>query len=99
MLPPGETDEENRWAKDVIDAEAIINRAKPLAHQQAAEIQRFQPSVHTVAESTRRVGSGQPERRVLGRPRGVVQNDLQNCSLASERGARTATNLSQQLTL
>ena len=28
-------------AKDVIDAEAILNRAKPLAHQQAAEIQPY----------------------------------------------------------
>ena len=28
-------------AKDVIDAEAILSRAKPLAHQQAAEIQPY----------------------------------------------------------
>ena len=28
-------------AKDVIDAEALLNRAKPLAHQQAAEIQPY----------------------------------------------------------
>ena len=28
-------------AKEVIDAEAILNRAKPLAHQQAPEIQPF----------------------------------------------------------
>jgi starvation-inducible DNA-binding protein len=28
-------------AKDVIDAEAILNRAKPLAHQQAVEIQPY----------------------------------------------------------
>jgi len=28
-------------AKQVIDAEAILNRAKPLAHQQAAEIQPY----------------------------------------------------------
>jgi len=28
-------------AKDMIDAEAILNRARPLAHQQAAEIQPY----------------------------------------------------------
>ena len=28
-------------AKEVIDAEAILNRAKPLAHQQAPEIQPY----------------------------------------------------------
>jgi hypothetical protein len=37
-------------AKDVIGAEAILNRAKPLAHQQAAEIQRFQRSASWVSK-------------------------------------------------
>src|SRR6478672_5239338 len=35
------TGEENDMAKRTIDADAILNRAKPLAHQHAVEIQPF----------------------------------------------------------
>jgi hypothetical protein len=37
-------------AKGVIDAEALLNRAQPLAHQPTAEIQRFQSSASWVSK-------------------------------------------------
>src|SRR5262245_26555608 len=35
------TDEETTMAKRVLDADTILNRAKPLTHQQAFEIQPY----------------------------------------------------------
>jgi hypothetical protein len=70
--------------KGVIDAEAILNRARPLAHQEAPEIQ---PYGHLVKLPIAPRGSARPDFPAAPRPRDCSEGSS-DYGAACRRGRR-----------